>query len=162
MVRPPSVLITEIGHDLDEIAKGWSQKEDALIELGINDARRELEELRKTITDGDDKAYGTIKKEALANLCEICVDIWEDSPGYDQFCRILQEFRAIAKITPWDTLDSPFATNVSSIWCLPFDQYKRLRKLQIDLKNFLDNAKQGFDEKIYGPMELEQEEEAED
>ena len=49
MIRSASILISEIGHDLDEIATGWSQKDDALIEVGINDARRDLEELRKVI-----------------------------------------------------------------------------------------------------------------
>ena len=43
--RPANILISEIGHDLDEIAKGWSQKEDALIDVGLRDARRDLEEL---------------------------------------------------------------------------------------------------------------------
>jgi len=49
MVRTASDLIVEIGHDLDEIATGWSQKEDGLIDVGINYARRDLEELRKVI-----------------------------------------------------------------------------------------------------------------
>lgn len=49
MVRTASVLIGEIGHDLDEIAKGWSQKEDWRIKLGISDARRDLEELRQAL-----------------------------------------------------------------------------------------------------------------
>jgi hypothetical protein len=106
-----------------------------------------------------DKAYGAVEKEALEKLGEVCVDLWERSPAYNQFCRILSEFGVFSKITPWETLDSSFATNVGSIWCLPFGQYKKLRKLQLDLKNFLDSAKQGFDEKIYDPMELEQEEE---
>lgn len=52
MVRSASVLISEIGHDLDEIATGWSQKEDWRIKLGISDARRDLEELRTAITGG--------------------------------------------------------------------------------------------------------------
>lgn len=52
MVRSASVLISEIGHDLDEIATGWSQKEDWRIKLGISDARRDLEELRTAITNG--------------------------------------------------------------------------------------------------------------
>jgi len=54
MVRNPSILISEIGHDLDEIATGWSQKEDALIELGINDARRDLAELEEAIKEAED------------------------------------------------------------------------------------------------------------
>jgi hypothetical protein len=51
MVRTASDLIFEIEHDLDEIVMGWSTGEDCRIELGINDARRELEELRKAITE---------------------------------------------------------------------------------------------------------------
>ena len=43
--RIANILISEIGHDLDEIATGWSQKEDALIKVGLGDAYRELEEL---------------------------------------------------------------------------------------------------------------------
>jgi hypothetical protein len=49
MVRTASDLIDEIGHDLDEIVMGWSQKEDWRIRLGINDARRELEEARELL-----------------------------------------------------------------------------------------------------------------
>ena len=118
---------------------------------------------------GVSKAYGAVEKEVLERLDELCVDMWERSPAYNQFVRILQEFRSIAKITPWDTLDSPYATNTSSIWCLPFAEYKKLRTLQRELKQFLDSAKQGFDEIIYGTskvrgtyIKLEQEEEAED
>jgi len=51
MVRTASDLIAEIDHDIDEIVMGWSMGEDWRIELGINDARRELEELRKAITE---------------------------------------------------------------------------------------------------------------
>jgi len=51
MVRTSSLIIAEIEHDLDEIVMGWSQKEDWRIDIGINDARRELEELRKAITE---------------------------------------------------------------------------------------------------------------
>ncbi len=47
--RPASILISEIGHDLDEIAKGWSRKEDALIDVGLKDARKDLEELNTLI-----------------------------------------------------------------------------------------------------------------
>ena len=108
-----------------------------------------------------DKAYGAVEKEALEKLGEVCVDLWERSPAYNQFSRILNEFGVFSKITPWEIEDSPFATNVGSIMCLPLDQYKKLRKLQLDLKNFLDSAKQGFDEKIYGLVKLEQEEEDE-
>jgi len=114
------------------------------------------------------KAYGAVKKEALEKLDEICVDMWERTPAHKQFTRILLELRAIGKITPWDTYDSPFATNQSCIRCLPFAEYKRLRKLQLDLKTFLDSAKQCFDEIFYSPpkvggdyIKLEQEEEAE-
>ena len=49
MARTVSDLITEIGHDLDEIVMGWSQKEDWRIELGINDARRELDEAKELL-----------------------------------------------------------------------------------------------------------------
>ena len=54
MERSPSILISEIGHDLDEITMGWAQKEDWRIDLGINDARRELAELRKVIDEVSD------------------------------------------------------------------------------------------------------------
>jgi len=116
--------------------------------------------------DDVSKAYGAVEKEVLNKLDELCVDMWERTPAYEQFSRILLEFRAIGKITPWDTYDSPFATNTSSIRCLPFAEYKRLRKIQLDLKRFLDSAKQGFDQLIYGSptvrgtyIHLEQEEE---
>lgn len=49
--RTVSILISEIGHDLDELATGWSQKEDALIKVGLHDARRDLEELEKLIEE---------------------------------------------------------------------------------------------------------------
>ena len=48
--RIANILISEIGHDLDEIATGWSQKEDWRIKLGIGDAYRELEELDTVVT----------------------------------------------------------------------------------------------------------------
>ncbi|MCW4049147.1 MAG: hypothetical protein NWE89_05355 [Candidatus Bathyarchaeota archaeon] len=53
MVRTPAVVIGEIAHSLDEVTMGWSMSEDWRIELGINDARRELEELRKIITEAE-------------------------------------------------------------------------------------------------------------
>lgn len=53
MIRSPSILISEIGHDLDEIATGWSQNEDALIEVGLHDARRDLAELWQAITEAE-------------------------------------------------------------------------------------------------------------
>lgn len=114
-------------------------------------------------TDGnqrDSPPYSVVEKEALEKLEEICVDFHERSPAYNQFCSILSAFIGLGEITPWHSETSPFATNTSSIMCLPFNQYKKLRTLQCELKRFLDSAKQGFDEKIYGPMELEQEEEA--
>jgi len=49
--RDAAGLIFEIGHDLDEIVTGWSQKEDALIEVGLHDARRDLAELEKLIVE---------------------------------------------------------------------------------------------------------------
>ena len=52
-VRTPSILISEIGHDLDEVVTGWAQKDDALIKVGINDARRDLEELGNLIVKPD-------------------------------------------------------------------------------------------------------------
>lgn len=117
--------------------------------------------------DQGSTAYGALEKEVLENLGEVCVDLWEGTPGYNQLYSILLEFRAFAKITPWETEDGPFTTSVSKIWCLPLIQYKRLRKLQRELKCFLDSAKQSFDVKIYGPptnrsiyINLEPEEEA--
>ena len=110
--------------------------------------------------EGVSKAYGAVEKEALEKLGEICVDFHERTPRYNQFCSILTAFMGLSEITPWVTEASPFATNTSSIMCLPLSQYKKLRILQHELKNFLDHAKLGFDEKIYGPMELEQEKEA--
>jgi hypothetical protein len=101
--------------------------------------------------------YAEIEKEILQKLGGLEVDMWERSPAYNQFVHILQEFEGFSKITPWVTGDSPFATNMGCISCLPFSQYKRLRKLQLDLKRFLNSAKQGFDEKIYGPVEQEEE-----
>lgn len=49
--RTTGDLLFEIGHSLDEICTGWSQKEDALIEVGLHDARRDLEELGKLIAE---------------------------------------------------------------------------------------------------------------
>lgn len=49
MVRTARDLIFEIEHDLDEIVMGLYNGEDCLIDLGLNDARRDLEELRKVI-----------------------------------------------------------------------------------------------------------------
>jgi len=116
--------------------------------------------------DDDDKAYRAVKKEALEKLDKLCVDMWERTPAYRHFNSILSTFVDYSKVTPYVTMDSPFSTNQSCIMCLPFAEYKKLRKLQLDLKIFLDSAKQAFDEIIYGPptvrgtyIKLEQEEE---
>jgi len=63
-------LIIEIGHSLDEINLGWAQKEDWRIELGLGDARRELEELKNLIVkpDAGEKADDETEENALKVL----------------------------------------------------------------------------------------------
>lgn len=51
MVRTPSILIGELERDFDEIELGKAQKEDWRIELGLGDARRDLKELWRAITE---------------------------------------------------------------------------------------------------------------
>lgn len=51
MVRTPSVIIAEIARNLDEVNEGWSKGEAWRIELGISDARLDLEELQEVIDE---------------------------------------------------------------------------------------------------------------
>lgn len=46
-------LIFEVQHSLDEIVMGLYNEEDALVEVGLHDSRRDLEELRSLIVKPD-------------------------------------------------------------------------------------------------------------